>query len=429
MFAFLLAWLSPKQTSRSLLMRATLISFAIGSAFGLSIYVTFAFFLAMIPWALWQVLLLRSWKVPAVLVAGGAFSLLLLSPYLAELIAAPTNRSSSPHQLSVGLFSFAVRQMIPPDQLQKFALVRAVAHNDAVASTNIARLVLLVPGYMLELGFFFATLLVFSVPSLRSNSRLTESQKSLLFIAWVTIPIASFIRSGILQTNDFAWRSAIFLQFPLLLLGSDLIMSWRVADCKEPTLGQGAPLPSPSPHWLRSIASIALVVGIAGTAGQALIFRFLIPIGEMNAKPSAASEARTLSQKAYISAVGYAELDAAIPREAVVQYNPSGLGTDRMSMIANMLGIDHQMVIASDTGGCGAEIGGDLSACPKLAAAVDSLYDGASSESARKTCHELGIQYLVVRVYDPIWMDKKSWVWNLRPVVADEDFRGLDCSD
>ena len=39
--------------------------------------------------------------------------------------------------------------------------------------------------------------------------------------------------------------------------------------------------------------------------------------------------------------------------------------------------------------------------------------------------YEIG--YLVSRVYDPAWQDKQSWVWTLRPVVSDPEFRALDC--
>jgi hypothetical protein len=80
-----------------------------------------------------------------------------------------------------------------------------------------------------------------------------------------------------------------------------------------------------------------------------------------------------------------------------------------------------------DQQGCGAELGGDPSGCPAMAAAIDSLFNGATAEQARKTCRQFGIQYLVTRVYDPAWNDKTGWVWTLPPVVPDDEFRALDC--
>ena len=62
-----------------------------------------------------------------------------------------------------------------------------------------------------------------------------------------------------------------------------------------------------------------------------------------------------------------------------------------------------------------------------MSSVLDTIYNNASAEQARTTCDKYGIQYLVVRVYDPAWRDRKSWVWTLKPVVSDDDFRSLDC--
>jgi hypothetical protein len=427
MFAFLLAWMDAKECSPRSMTSAILIALAIASAFGLSVYVTFAFFLAMVGWAVWQVAIERTWRASALLAAGGAASVVLLLPYLLDLLYTPSQLSKSSSTAGGSLFSFAVRQMIPPDRLLASELLQNFAHTHPDAAANLARLIWLLPGYMLELGFFFVVFLVYLIPALRRRAPLTDAQRSLLFLACVTVPITSFIRSGVLQTNDFAWRSALFVQFPLLLLGSDLLMSWSASDGKLPLSESTAGLPGATPRWLRGVASFALIIGVLSTVCQALIFRFLIPISDMHTVSGPAPEARNLSQKAYISAIGYAQLNAVIPRNAVVQYNPEDQGRDRMSMIVNLLGIDHQSVISSDSGSCGSDLGGDPTGCPILAAAIDALYNGASADQARAACHQWGIQYLVARVYDPVWKDRNGWVWTLKPVVADEDFRALDC--
>jgi hypothetical protein len=81
----------------------------------------------------------------------------------------------------------------------------------------------------------------------------------------------------------------------------------------------------------------------------------------------------------------------------------------------------------NDGKGCGSELGGDASGCKAMAADIDALFRGAPAEQARSTCRKYAIQYLVVRNFDPAWDDKGGWVWTLNPVVADEDFRALDC--
>jgi hypothetical protein len=123
--------------------------------------------------------------------------------------------------------------------------------------------------------------------------------------------------------------------------------------------------------------------------------------------------------------MGYSKLDSAIPRDAVVQFNPSG--TNMFWRNVDLVDIDRQVAIAGDKPWCGSELGGDPRGCPAMIAAIDPLFNGASAEQARAVCHKFGIQFLVANVYDSVWKDQQSWVWTLRPAVADPEFRALDC--
>jgi hypothetical protein len=158
---------------------------------------------------------------------------------------------------------------------------------------------------------------------------------------------------------------------------------------------------------------------------QVLDLRFVIPISEGNVRGNQDPNIGNYSHKAYISAVGYDELDNSVPRDAIVQFNPNH--TNKLAIITDVMGVDHQIAINSDTEGCGSELGGDPSGCPATSAAIDSLFRDATAEQARATCRLYAIQYLVVRMYDPVWKDKQSWVWTLPPVVSDPEFRALDC--
>jgi hypothetical protein len=427
MFALLLAWTSETTDRRGRIASVVVIAFALASAFGLSIYVTFAFFLVMTVWALWQWTIERQAQSGLILALGGALSLVLLIPYIGELLHSASNSSAGGAGAKAPLFSFAVRQMISPDRLLATRFFRSVAVMRPWLASNLARLVLLVPGYAFELGFFLAVFLIYLVPAWRRRTSLTPPQRCLVLVVAATFPIMSFIRSGVLQTNDFAWRAAMFVQFPLLLLASELMTSWTIADNKPHARKDADGLPGSSPRWLRSIASFALVIGLFSTISQALMFRFLIPLGDMASYEGRDPYARSLSQKAYISSVGYAQLNAVIPQDAVVQFNPEDQGKDRMAMIANMVSVDHQVAIAIDQGSCGSDLGGDPSGCPILSSAIDYLYNGAPAEMARSACRQYGIQYLIARVYDPVWKDRNGWVWTLQPVVAISDFRALDC--
>jgi hypothetical protein len=298
----------------------------------------------------------------------------------------------------------------------------AEAHPNA--ATAIARSIFLIPGYMIELGFYFLVLVIFLYPSFRNRAQLTPAQRALVLLAVATIPVTSFIRSGVLSVNDFGIHSALFLQFPLLLLASELVLSWRFEEhgIKNPSLSMGLPH---TPSWLRSVAGLAIVIGLIGTGYRVLVMRFTLPIAEAQADVTHDPRVAELSHKAYISYIGYAHLAASIPRDAVVQFNP----TDPWIFWKNvdMANVDHQVAIAAGTLWCGSELGGDPAGCPVMSSAIDPLFEDALPDQARSVCHAYGIHYLVANIYDSVWKDEHSWVWGLRPVVSDPEFRALDC--
>jgi len=419
MFALLLAWMDGQEGTRRQAASGALIAAALASAFGLSIYVAFAFFLVMLAWALWQIAIERTPRSPLLLAAGGAGAVVLLLPYLSEL----THNSSEMH--GGAIFTFAIREMFSPDGLLASHSFQLLAAGHPLAARNLANLILLLPGYSTELGFYFVVFLAYLVPAWRGRKPLTPAQRSLVFIVAVTLLIVSVMRSSVLATNDFGWRGALLLQFPLLLLAPDLLITWGFLDHHRSKSIDCDGSPHGTPYWIRFVAFLAIVVGVVGTLCQVLLLRFDLPLVEAIENANHKSEAGKMSHKAYFSSIGYAQLDASIPRDAIVQYNPGS--NDALGGTVDLFGIDHQTAIAGDQPWCGSELGGDPSGCPAMASAIDSLFKGATAEQARATCSQYGIGYLVANVYDPAWNDRNGWVWTLKPVVSDEEFRALDC--
>lgn len=421
MFAFLLAWMAGNGTNQRRSVHALSIIFiaaALASAFGLSIYVTFAFFLVMIAWGLWQLIFLRSPKTPLILACGGVGAAILLVPYLREL----THTSSGIHGASP--FGFAVREMIPPEGLLATALFRNLAGFRPELARNLAAAVLLVPGYALELGFFSLVLVLYSIPSWRGKARLTDAHRSLLFIAFTTILLMSVLRSDVLKVNDFGWRAALLVQFPLLLLGSELLETWPL-DSRQPVPETRESKREITPSWMRTIGALTLVIGVFGTFCQALSLRFTEPLAERLVNPKREPIVAGISHNFYVSTIGFGQLNRIIPEGAVVQLDP--IRPYPYQTAADLLAIKRQLAILSDQPWCGAELGGDPSGCARMAGAIDAIFNGASAEQARATCQQYGIQYLVARVHDPAWKNRSGWVWELTPVVDDPEFRVLEC--
>lgn len=419
MSAFLFAWMSADAPWRGRVTAAALIGLALSSAFGLSLYVTFAFFLLMLAWSIWQVTCERR-VAPSLLIAcGGILAALLLLPYLRELARNPSGiHGAAP-------FGFAIRQTVPPDRLLASFFFQHLASAHPKAALNLANLVLLLPGITVELGFSLGVLLIYTFPALRSGRQLDPPRRSLVFIAVAAVLLTSTMRSWVISYNDFGIRGALFLQFALLVLGCEVISTLKTVDRKHDQQADSAST-GRIPLWLRSTMAFGLILGLISTFYQACVFRFAIPLVEMaHTRAIHNPVAGNLSHRAYISFLGYRELDRLIPGDAIVQANPIPQMT--FSQLINIAGIDHQTAITYDRPWCGAELGGDPSGCPAMIAAIPPLFMHASAETARTVCNTYHIDYLVTTTYDAVWDDKTSWVWTLDPVVSNPEFRALDC--
>jgi hypothetical protein len=425
MFAFLLAWMPGEKERQSDITSVVLIALACASAFGLSIYVAFAFFLIMIPWGLWQVFCEHARRSTLLLAGGGAGAVILLLPYLWELAHESTGGSSPAAKNAASVFTFAIRDMIPPDSLLATHFFEHLAIGHPVIAQNLANLILLAPGYGIELGFYLVVFLIYLVPAWRGRTHLSPSRRSLVFIAALCLVTVSVLKSQVIKNNDFGWRAPLLLQFPLLLMATEVMAANSAANRKGSLPAEPAGPIRNIPSWLTAFAGVTLCIGVMSTTCQAFMLRFNLPLGEFASRKAHSTQPSDLSHNAYISRIGYSQLDAAIPHNAVVQFNPRSSGLFWPNV--DFLGVDHQVAIAGDQPECGAELGGDPSGCATMAAALDALFDGASAEQARATCHQLGIQYLVTRIYDRAWKDRQSWVWTLNSVVSEEEFRALDC--
>lgn len=419
MLAFLLAWKSKGQSTGERAVAVALIGCALASAFGLSVYVTFAFFLLMVLWAIWQIAVERAPEPVFTLAGGGALALVLLIPYLWELLQGSSDIQGG------SMFGLGVREMIPPEWLLGRGWLHHIAAIRPVAARQYANLTLLLPGYGLELGFYLLVLPIFLVPAWRGRVKLNEGQRALVFLAVAAFPLISLLRSQVIANNDFGWRSALLLQFPLLLLGGQLVADWNAkgkAGTKE--AGEAADRVR-TPGWLRTLASLALMIGILSTVSQVLALRFGLVMMEANMRALHKPDADRLSHAAWITTMGHRQLDRRIPASAVVQYNPNH--PDEFFEVVDQVADPHQVAIGSDRSGCGSTLGGDPRGCAPMATALDGVFSGRSADQARAVCHDLGIQYLVADVYDPAWKDERGWVWSLPAVVADPEFRALNC--
>jgi hypothetical protein len=367
-----------------------------------------------------------------VLLGAGLIAVLALLPFLKELHAAPKQAeatvaaagmqnaaapvtAASTARDASHLLRFGVRRIIDPDGLLALPSVAAFAQSHPRLGGPIAglvfRLFLLLPGYFVELGFF-GLILIVALGGLR-GSRLDESTRASIFLTVVSLLITTFVRSTVIENNDFGYRSVLIAQFFLLLLA----VRW----C-EGAFGEGKP-------WLRRTMQTMLWIGLAGTAYQAAVLRFYLPVEDKLGSPDASG----LAERAMALRVGFDALDRSIPRDAVIQYNVAQ--PSDYFRFAELLGARRQLASAMPK--CGVPFGGDPAQCADVERGVSGLFSlragprggpvALSPAEARGECGRLGVDYLVATRWDAVWADRLGWVWTLPAAVDTGDMRVLGC--
>ena len=396
--AFLLLWRT-RQTvpSRDHIAATVLAGAAAASALGLSIYVAAGFAMLMAGWMAILIAQRRETAFVIRLAAAVVLAGVLALPYVRSLMGSHSGTEGGASARASHLFQFGVRKMIDSGLITGLPALDSIHHSHPLLLEQVARLVLLLPGYALELGLY-GFVLVLAIADWR---HLTLPYRTAVGLAVAGLALVSFVRSAVIGSNDFGYRAALIPSFFLLLVATDRLT--------RPKLNP----------WL----ALFLLVGLAGSGFQILMLRVFVPLHVSARMPGYDG----LPQAAFEARAAYASAARAIPPTAVVQANP--IDPESYFSIVNMLFSERSM--ATDAAvDCGAVFGGDPSRCPGIQTAVRRLFvsPSPSAQEAIATCHFLGIDELAVAPRDPAWEDTRGWVWGL-PVVgqAEKGFRVVQC--
>lgn len=388
--AFLLLWRTRSALPQRDRIAATLLGgVAAASAFGLSIYVAAGFAMLM---ALWSVdLLIRHRDTPAALRGAGTFAMatLLLIPYLRDMLGSRSGTTGGASAGTGHLFQLGVRKMIDPGLIEGLPAFAGVNSRHSGLLDQSVRLLLLLPGYALELGFFGLILVL----TLRARKSLRPAYGMALGLSIGGLILVSFIRSAVIGNNDFGYRAALIPSFFLLLLAADRMTS----ACLK--------------GWL----TLLLFVGLAGTCFQALMLRVYIPM-HVAAKMGGFVG---LPEAAYVARAEYASMANSIPQDAIVQANV----VDPLNYFNVLNLLYSERAMATDGAvDCGDVFGGDPARCGETQRIVRELFasPAPSGAAAQRLCNALGIGYLAVARRDPAWEDTSGWVWTLPRVTSDQ---------
>lgn len=410
LLGFLLVWMSRNEDAKQRWLCAAVAGVSFASAFGLSTWVTIAFALVMLAWFFWVLIAERTsvGRLPVLLGAGLTASL-LLGPYLRELSSEPaanTMPSGGRGTIAGGashLLHFGIRQIIDLGGSASLSGDYSARH---ILGTAI-QILLLLPGYFVELGFFGLVLVLAWRASRRPGA--DEALRTSVFLTTAMLGIVSFLRSAVVGNNDFGWRASLIAQFFLLMLA---VLWWEGAF-------------EPVNRKMRLAMLAMLWIGIAGSMYQAVELRVYLPFEDALGRP----DQRGLAEHALALRQAGDAMAVRLPASAVVQFNTAQ--PSDYFRYAQVLYAARQIVTAFP--GCVPEFGGTRDACPGIQSSVARLFvpvAGAAlpAQQARAECARMAATDLIATRWDGVWFDRNGWVWTLPAVVQNKDVRVLDCS-
>lgn len=361
-----------KATGRERVWAIAISALGFASAAGVSLYVTFVFGAGLGIWIC--VALIRGWRryVSPLAIAGVAAGMLYL-PFAAEL------RSAS--QFGKSPVALTIRAFTPVDYWLP-SILRFLKQRPDILM--LLRLIFLPLNYFLELGFFFVCA-VFYWRWRRAERRSLAPEEALLAcLATGSILVCTFLRSTF-RWNDLGWRGFLVAQFVLLL--------WAVPVAMDLLEKRGT---AASPRRRLVLWACALI-GFAGTAGE---------LGSMRINFEGPHGPDTLGWRA-----AYQWVDRNTPRDAVVLVN----GDVALDLFSSLYG--YRQVVAVGRAYATFFAVGDWS--EKVLSDTAEFYrqDRRASDVV-DFCRRYGITTIVVLSEDPIWADRNSWVWRLRPATA-----------
>ena len=418
LLGFLLVWMSKECSWAQRILCATLAGLSFASAFGLSTWVAVGFAMVMLVWLVWAMV----WEPGSrprtpVLVAAGLVAALALKPYVGELRHGSSGAMTAMQNAPVadggstsgasGLLHFGIRHMIDPDALLSVPWLHDLARVHPHVEDAVVSLILLIPGYFAELGFY-GLVLVLAIRAARRR-RLDEAARTALMLALAALTITSFLRSTVITNNDFGMRATLIAQFFLLLLA---VCWWEGAF--------GA-----TSRTMHAAMMAMLWIGVAGTVYQVIGLRLYLPVEERLGR----SDESGLAERAMAWRRGFDEMDRHIQGDAVIQFNTAQ--PSDMFRYAEVMQARRQMATAFPV--CASAFGGAASACPGIQGSVERLFTpvagrALSSTGARVECLRLGASDLVATRWDGVWFDSQGWVWTLPAALDTGDVRVVNCT-
>jgi hypothetical protein len=354
----------------------TIAGLAFASAVGLSIYVTAIF---VVFWGLWMVILFlqKERGLSMAMAFSGIIALIAASPFLIGLI------SGRPSSANSGLpLALAVR---------RFGPILPYVQNYPSILTNILFFLFLPINYLLELGFFFVTGLLWIQQNGKAKWKTNPFQTAEIILISVTFIVGSFIRSTVIGSNDLGWRVWLFGQFILLIWGVDAIL--RIFP--DLALGKGQTISFTNQKNWRSLR-ILLILGLITTIVDLTLLRIWPMFVDSGAAgfPNSFSKDTNLGQRTFAAREAYEFINNRTPDNIHIQQNPNDLLNRPIGLYA-----DRPIAISGHTA-----YGISLQELLNHAGTVAKIFENATVwNEIDQSCKDNFIDIIVVSDKDPLW--------------------------
>jgi hypothetical protein len=420
LIGFLALWSAKEANTRYARWSHTgLAALGFSSAAGLSVYVTLAFIPFLAVWTI-RYLAKREWRAFGTFAFAGLLTVLLSLPYLHDL-----------RQPARTLATESTR--VPPSVSQTGAgqqasLLKLEPRTEGFTSmilgnhpwTTPIELLEVAGLYFFEFGFYGLAAWIVFRSDLSRHRELSEAQRAAWYLVVVVGFLTTFVRSSVIQANDFGFRGIMLVQFVFLLWGAQVIdeLWFRRAE--------------PRFAFSRSSSTVVLgtlVLGLLGTLYQLALLRTEIPLTERGyaaLRVYGEPKAPHIGQDTYEFRAGFASLENLLLSDSTVQSNPFA-GDANSFLIYN-----RYQLIGAFLPGCGTEFGGSPAECAAVGQKLARIFppDGnaaATGAEVDEICDELKIQFLIAHVSDPLWGRRTSWVWERIPLMANDAMRTFRC--
>jgi hypothetical protein len=402
----MLAILSCNHANKSRwLVNVVLSGAAIGSAFGLSVWVTVTFGLFMAVWAVSLLFERRQRSLLAAILFAGVLGLVFAAPFLAEILQSG-GKSGATGAAPIGLYvrHFMFSKILPPG-------VREIVG------------VLLLPvNYFFELGFFFVIAILWIYQRRKSQNWLADPFCRAEFLLLTTVAILlSFVKSTVIAFNDLGMRAWLLGQFVLIVWAIDILKGaskegWLLTPSSFKTL--------PFSRRVTDLLGILLIVGLLTTALEATSTRFwpiLVDAG-VTGVPNELTPDTQLGERTYDARLAYEYVRDHTPQDMIIQNNPTTL-LDRPSGLYGT----RQMAISDRTAyGVPKEIFAEMSTSIGRIFLKDDVRDWVEID---RICRQYFIQAILVNDTDPIWQNLSVLQKQRAPMYSNRHYALFSCGD